>query len=118
MRQSFVATDLLSFIFETSLSFIVSQALIAQLSSAISSVDKQIIAREIKSELVSYLLKPLNTILKFNYFQSTILSNVGFRQQKRLSITTISSTPRSPTLKMIERSFAKFLLQFVDKISQ
>jgi hypothetical protein len=54
MRQSFVATDLLSFIFETSLSFMVSQALVAQLSSAISSVDKQIIAREIKSELVSY----------------------------------------------------------------
>lgn len=54
LKLSSLTSDFFSFIFETSLSFVVSQALVAQLSSTISSVDKQIIAREVKSELVSY----------------------------------------------------------------
>ncbi|XP_054157668.1 nucleoporin NUP188-like [Oppia nitens] len=104
VKQSSQTTtsDLLPLIFETTLSFMVSQTIVAQLSATVPDVEKQKIVREIKSEL------------------STILSSVGGGRQKRISqsFTGSSSSPKSPTTTLIERSFVKFLLQFVEKISQ
>ncbi|CAG2105344.1 unnamed protein product [Medioppia subpectinata] len=93
--------DFVAFIFETSLSFMVSQAMVAQLSSTIPDVDKQIIVREIKSEL------------------STILSNVGGGRTRRISQSlSVLSSPKSAATSLIEEKYVKFLLQFFDKISQ